>query len=59
MSALTEDLDEEEMDRTLEGESGFPNTSVVVKKTRKRKVYSSSHKRRSARIKIQNKRKDA
>ena len=59
VSALTEDLEEEEMDRSLDGESGFPVTSMEVKRTRKRKVYSSLHKRRSARINSQSKRKNA
>ena len=58
-SALTEDLDDEDFDRNLEGESDIPVVVQSVKRTRRRKDYSCSHKRRSARIKIQNIRKNA
>ena len=57
MSALTGDLEDEEVDRTREDQSDFPVLYETVKRTRKKKDYSSSNKRRSARIKIQNRKK--
>ena len=54
-SALTEDLVDEENDRRMEDQSDFPVLSDTVKRTRKRRVYFGTSKRRSARIKIQNK----
>ena len=49
-SALTEDLENEEFDRSVDNQSDYTILSHTVKRTRKRKDYSGVAMRRSARI---------
>ena len=52
-SCLTEDLEEDDVSRNLEDMTDFSVQSEKVKRTRKKRVYSGSNKRRSTRIKLQ------
>ena len=52
-SCLTEDLEEDDISRSLEDRTDFSIQSEKVKRTRKKRVYSNSKKRRSDRIKLQ------
>ena len=58
-SSLTEDLEGDDNVRDLEDQMDASIISERVKKTRKKKVYSYVTKRRSNRIKIQKKNRDA
>ena len=58
-ASLTEDLEEDDLVRSMEDRTDFSIVRETIKKTRKRKDYSTFTNRRSARLKIKTKINDA